>query len=910
MEEECGTRGVKTRGVGKGSKKADKDAGAVSEGELTDDVFCMKYDDLERDKAFVDNRRELKKSGTSTATIVEDGLGGIREITRENNRDGLAIDVGSKGNGRRTDWGHVYEPKGTPAGDNGRRKGEKAKEFCSSVNLFAKETVSRDGVVSSLVRPKSCKGKSFIRRQADNEITSTRKCQQNFNQIKDKGLSPGCDWQDNVARATLCGMIQGKDAMTSCHHGDIYRRSVPKGVSETFSFNKKLLQIKTSKSSQHLINAFSNDKAASSTSNGYDPLLELLSDRGKRAKTQEKCFDNGKNKTIDTRPGMLPNPQDNYQREIQRRTTTPIAINCFNGTKKEASPHKNKMILICPMNGNAGTSTNHCSVKCCCGKDLPVADNCFIASTEKKRKARNVIGHGESCKSSNSQNTLNLKRPRSDVTEKKNARKERGNPEIAKPSHSSTSLSDDAFFLVSRKDERSATANQRRSDSENKSGLPSNGHLEAHSDNKGKTNRGKTCMIDTARHLGKQTAASRQFFDEIDSLLLNKIRKDLASKKTHANQRQNYLGFKESTTFHAHSRNKTSHGALVCPSKHGKRPLTQEETASRNINNDSCPKKLPTARIQSSLYQPDNNSVLCFGEGSQYQQSCKRSRDVKLTKGTFDLATIFYEKTGEQGFSNDDCRITSVKAKTVKGRAGSNPRRKPTVKRLLVPDYSTKETDVDCANGKAKRKPGFNIDRAFEMLNKPSTSKHYCFNSSINTEGTSTMNTDYRAAPMKGNSVSSTSQQRSFIDALIGIAGSATANPSRSDDRMNFSLVKGAHAEAKGTKRKSSIERFDCKSFKKAFADFNGRRRYFGTQDEQRPLKRDSFGRLNESDNNCLNGIRHLAFDPNRVDQQLGPTSTRTFVPRALFPSSLCTDNEFQDERSINRSFIPDNSEL
>ena len=823
MEEEYGTRGVKSRGVGKGNKKAGKDACAVAQGELTEGGFCVKYDDLECEKAFMGNRRELNKPGTSTTTIREDCLQGIRNITGESNKDDLAIDAGPNGIERSTGINEegVYKSTGTPAGDDGRRKGEGAKEFCTSVNLLAKEAVSRDRDVSSYVRPKSSKGKTFIRPEVDNEITSMRNCQLLFDQMKDKDLSPGCELQDNVPSATQRSMIQGKDALTSYHPGDVHRRNVPKGVSAAFSLKKKQLQNQTPRSSQHFINAFSNDRA--STSNGYDPLLKVFFHRKMRAKNQEKCFNNEKSKTIDNRPGTLLSAQDNNRREMRRSIAQgTIAINCFNGTKKDASTNKNK-ILICPIKGNAGTSTNHCSVKCCCGKGL-VADNCCVASNEKKRKAANVDKHGQSFKRSNSQNTLNLKRHRTDVTHMKNTKKERCNQQIAEPSHSSASLPDDAFFLVSSLDESLATADHRRSDSEIKSDISFNGYFRRiEADRKWKSHRGKTCKTDTTKHLGKQTATARPLFDEIDRLVLNKVRTDLASKKT-TNQRQNYLGFVEGTTFPALFGNQISQGALICPGRHGKRPLIQEQTAG-NINKDSCPKRSPTAKIQSSRYQSDNISVLCHGERSKYEQSRKRSQDVKLTKGTFDLATVFYEKTGEQGCSDDDCRITSVKEKTVKGRAESN-RHMPILKRLSVADYSAKETGIDCANGKAKRKQGFNVYRAFDMLNKPSTSKH-CFNSSINTEfeGT-TKDIGYHATPMKGKSFSMVSQQRTFIDALM--AASATAKAPRSNDRLNLSFLKGAHTEAKGTKRKSSTERSNCKSLKKTFTDFNNSKRYFG----------------------------------------------------------------------------------
>lgn len=909
MEEEYGTRSAKLRGVGKGNKKADKDACAVAQGEATEEGFCVKYDDLECEKAFIGTRRELNKPGTSTTTIREDCLQGMRKITAENNKDYLAIDAGPNVIERSTDINEegVYKSIETPAGDNGRRKGEGAKEFCTSVNLLAKEAVSRDGDVSSYVRLKSSKGKTFIRPEADNEITSMRKCQLPFNQMKDKDLSPGCELQDNLQSATQYSMIQGKDALTSYHPGDVYRRNVPEGLSETFSLKKKQLQSQTPRSYQHFTNAFSNDRA--STSNGYDPLLKVLFHRKMRAKNQEKCFNNEKSKTIDNRPGMLLRAQDNHRREMLSRTIAqgPIAINCFNGTKKEASTNKNK-ILMCPIKGNAGTSTNHCSVKCCCGKGL-VADNCFIASTEKKRKAANVMEHGKCCKRSDSQNTLNLKRHRTDVIDMKNTKKERCNQQIALPSHSSASLPDDAFFLVSSKDESLATADHRRSDSEIKSqDISFNGYFRRiEADSKWKSHRGKTCETDTTKHLGKQAATVRLLFDEIDRLVLNKARTDPASKKTHTNQPQNCLGFVEGTTFPALSGNKISQGALICSGRHGKRPLIQEQTA-RNINKDSSPKRSPTAKIQSSCYQSDNISVLCHGEGSKCEQRCKRSQDVKLTKGTFDLATVFYERTGEQGCSDDDCRITSVKAKAVKGRAESN-RHMPILKRLLVADYSAKERDIDCANSRAKRKQGFNVDRAFDMLNKPSTSKH-CFNSSINTEfeGT-TKDIGYHATPMKGNSFSMVSQQRTFIDALM--AASATAKPPRSNDQVNLSFLKGAHTEAKGTKRKSSTERSNCKSLKKTFTDFNNSKRYFGAPGEQRPLKRDSIGRSHESDNNCLDRTRHLAFVAKGDDQQIGPTSTRAVIPRAPFPSSHCADNEFQEERrSFNSSRTLENSKL
>ena len=889
------TRGVKSRGVGKGNKKSDKDAYAVAHGELRGEGFCVKYDDLECERTFMGNRRDLNKPGTSTATIREDSLQGIRKITGGNTKDDLAIDVGPNGIERSTSINEegVYESRGTPAGDDGRRKGEGAKEFCTSVNLLAKEAVSRDRDVSSYVRPKSSKRKTFIRpERVDNKITSVRKCQLPFNHMKDRYLSPGCELQDNLQSATQRIMIQGKDALTSYHPGDVYKRNVPKGVSGTFSLKKKQLQRQTPRSSQHFINAFSNDRA--STSNGYDPLLKVFFHRKMRAKNQQKCFNNEKSKTIDNRPGRLLSAQDNHRRETLSRTTAqgPNAINCLNGTKSEKSTNKNKT-SICSIKGNAGTSANHCAVKCCYGKGLS-ADNCFIASTEKKRKAANIIEHGQCCKRSNSQNTLNLKRQRTDVTDMKNTRKERCDQQITEPSHSSASLPDDAFFLVSSKEESLATADQRRSDSEIKSDINSSNDFLRRIDSKWKSHRGKMCKIDTAKHLGKQTATVCQLFDEIDRLVLNKVRTDLASKKTQTNQRQNYLGFAEGTTFPTLSRNEISQGALICPGRHGKRPLIQEQTA-RNINKDSCPKKPPTAKIQSSPYQSDNISVLCHGEGSKYEQSSKRSQDVKLTKGTFDLATVFYEKAGEQGSSNDDCRITNVKAKTVKGQTESN-RRMPILKRLLV-------GDIDCANGKAKRKQGFTVDRTFKMLNKPSTSKQYCqFNSSINTEfeGTSTKDIDYRGTPVKGNSFSMISQQRTFIDALI--AASATDKPPRSDNRMNLSFLKGAHTEAKGTKRKCSTERFDCKSLKNTFTDFNKSKRYFEASGEQRPLKRDSTGRSLESDNNCLNGTRHLAFVANGDDQQIGSTSTRAVIPRALFTSSHCTDNEFQEER---RSFNP-----
>ena len=904
------TRGVKSRGVGKGNKKSDKDAYAVAHGELRGEGFCVKYDDLECERTFMGNRREINKPGTSTATIREDSLQGIRKITWGNTKDDLAIDAGPNGIERSTGINEegVFKSTETPA-DDGRRKGKGVKEFCTSVNLLAKEAVSRDRDVSSYVRPKSSKRKTFIRpERVDNKITSMRKCQLPFNRMKDKDLSPGCELQDNLQSSTQRSMIQGKDALTSYHPGDVYKKNVPKGVSGPFSLKKKQLQSQTPRSSQHFINAFSNDRA--STSNGYDPLLKVLFHRKMRAKNQQKCFNNEKSKTIDNRPGTLLSAQDNHRREMLSRTTAQAlnAINCLNGSKSEKSTNKNKT-LICPINGNAGTSANHCAVKCCYGKGL-VADNCFIASTEKKRKAANVFEHEQCCKRSNSKNTLNLKRHKTDVTDMKSTRKERCNQQITEPSHSSASLPDDAFFLVSSKEESLATADQRRSDSEVKSDInSSNGFFRRiEADSKWKSHRGKTYKIDTAKRLGKQTPTVCQLFDEIDRLVLNKVRTDLASKKTQTNQLQNYLGFVQGTTSPTLSRNKTLQGELICPGRRGKRPLIQEQTA-RNINKDSCPKKPPTAKIQSSRYQSDNISVLCRGEGSKYEQSFKRSQDVKLTKGTFDLATVFYEKTGEQGSSNDDCRITNVK--TVKGRAESN-RRMPILKRLLVADYSAKETDIDCGNRKTKGKQGFNVDRTFKMLNKPSTSKQYCqFNSSINTEfeGTSTRDIDYRGTPVKRNSFSMVSQQRTFIDALI--AASATDKPPRSDNRMNLSFLKGAHTEAKGTKRKCSTERFDCKSLKKTFTDFNNSKRYFEAPGEQRPLKRDATGRSHESDHNCLNGTRHLAFVADGDDQQIGPTSTRAVIPRALFTSSHCTDNEFQEERrSFNPSLTPENSKL
>lgn len=894
IDAECGTRGTKSRGAGKGNKKVlecfrntGNNNGVVLE-ETKENVFSVNGEDSGSTKACISENGRINKPGPSTETARENPFEDMERI-REEGEDGLIYDgKGLDGNKRCTGINErsVNYPGGRQAGGDCRAKGKAAIELCTAVNLFAK-AVSTD------------------------ELCTNNSCGKHGNRsgAKNSGLR-NHDTLPNCTHNVVQNNVVSTDALSNGHYGVSCKGKAPTGISKACNINvkKKFLQREAPIAAQNLVVGQSN-MASTSKKNGV--------------KGQGKCcFNNATNKSFDRSLEVSPRAEDTQdpRKRLWKKTTTEgLNANCINTTSNESSCSKNKN-LVCRRKG-IGEAKQH-GEKCYCDEGL-VTDNRHFTLKQKKRKAEKVIGDGQ-VSHRDKFKTPKLKRHGTDV--KMNpTKKQRCSLQSTASGHSSISSPETALPLVSSKGKNLITADKTHSGFGKKSCHPSDCYAKtlAQADSEGNIHKKKGGVTSKEKHFTVD-----QFFSAFDSLLFNKTGSDQAPKEPNPDHGQTSFDVNEDKggTAHVQSQSNALQRALANDKSHGKN-TPKEKRPAKNKRYDSCPKKITKAKNQSSHCKSQlGNRTVAKSDGVKlrYEQAIDSSRNhVKLTKGTFDLATVFYDgirekykvKMGEQACVDDDCRITCVKSKRA-NKQGESDKRKPTRKRLSTVDHSAKKAGIDFTSVKKSRQqdsiPTCSNSNKYQseleiLPDEPSTSKDYYVDSSTITKGTNSADTDCPITYVNstGDRMAMLSQQRSLIDAIIE-ATTMTAKPYCSSDIKALKQTHMSHrrSDARGNKRKSSAERFEYRAFKKALINDKDN---LVIPKGRRPTKRKSFDgsittsrggsdSVNRMGDIAVDATHHESYTNLGVDDQklgLGLTNIEAVLPIVLSPSyGLWRDNE------------------
>ena len=884
IDRECENHVIESRCVRKGNKKAlgylrnvEQNTGDVIEGKMDKNVSCAEYDDKKCKKVFISDNRRINNTGTFTTKTT---------TTRENSFEGMegmvenTIDAGDmRFNGKRQKGnercvvlnGGGVQKHGRKLTEGGqRKKGKALKELCTAVKLLA-NTVAVGGLCRYNASKKhenmNSSRKKIISMRTDYPLNTN----QGQDQRKSKDSSSCHKYQNNLPNTDTHGMIQHKavhkDALVanSTHKG---KPEEPRGVSRT-----QQLQRKVTKVAQHLAGGHSN---TTSTSNN------MLCIKKKKAKIKGKCINKATNKSFGKVLGKFRSPDEKERKELCKKA--PVhdhkVINRINIRSKEASSDKNNNLKR-SRKGAKEVNTNQYCDKYCHKKGLS-ADNCCVASSskQKKRKAENVTEYRQST----GVKTLKIKSHGTDVVFQ-SLKKKRFEIESTNTGHSSILSSDAAFLSVRTEQEHLMTADQTRSGS------------------------GTSCVekdYKTQKGITKETAIVDRLFDVFGNLF-NSARSDQTFIETKMDQHQSQnFELKKGATANAHFQSSLT----SCDSGHGKR-LVKEKRLAKNKTN----------------YNSKKNQGFCLPNQAECRTSAKHGRkrlkhikngngrNVNRTKGTFDLATVFYEgisekcnvKTGEEGCSNaDDCRITCVKTKRTKQCEQSKPMRKI----LSVVDHLTKETSTECNSGKTTCLKGSDVDcdvnrniiqREFKLLNEPTTSKgprylnNFTYAKGANLNST---DTDCQIAWLKENRREI--QEKSFIDEFI--EATKTAKSSFNGDGKVVNQVQiSAKNNTKGTKRKIAGETVDNKAFRKALM-IDGRRNNRVSEGKRR-VNEISLGY------GCLNMAGELDVTPDESytkcgedDQRLGLTSVQAVIPGVYSPS-YSYQNNGNEKASEERMF-------
>ena len=747
-------------------KKKDENTEFVVE-KTTEKVSSVKDDDLEFKEAFIIDSRGIIKPGLSTTVTRENSFEASMEQIGDLSTDTKGLSENEMCGGMAEEG--VNEPRGKLIGSDNRRKGKATKDFGAAINLLATPDGKPD---SCCERYENTKEKPFTRAEDDYYVTSIHANEEQYNQLKDKDLSPSRQHHENIPNATdntAQDETLGKTAMKTPHYGVTCKGKVPEGVFTIHSpikRKKKLQSCKASKAAHHLVKGYS--EQASCTSNSSDPLCKML--MKKEARKQEKCF-----RKVKT--GIALSAEDNQHVASWKEATSSgmNAFNCMNTTSTEARTNKNKELLICPRKETEGANTNLCrSDKYCCGKGV-VAENCSVASTyKKKRNVGKVTEDGQSCHRGEVK-SLKLKRhvPGSPEFQVKAAKKQRGDLQSVTSGPCSIPTPESVLLLKSSEVESPMTTDQTPSGCKNMTGGDSNRQ----------DRKREGCIGSEGQLIKKETSTVDQFFDVFDGILFDRASSDqVPNERDHTHVHDP----KEGATTHAQSERNAFHGATASGYSHGRLKVKWPVSKDR----DSCTKQSTGKNHSNDCKNQLHNkaSIKSAGKQPRYEQTTESSRNAAMTKGTFDLATVIYEgilqkcnvKSGGEACSSDDCRITCIKSKGIKEQGEISRQGKSTLKRSTAENYSTKEKHIDCAIGKASWQQGPSIDHemaylnsnrhesVLEVLNKPTTSRVHCFDGSTNSKETNGTNKDCHITCSEENRVAMVSQQISFTDEIFG----------------------------------------------------------------------------------------------------------------------------------------------